>query len=118
MPVEGSKEYALSSSALENLADGIKKHAKDDKFPAFLSEKGIREQRTSLEDVRETYEKSQAEADQAYDVYSKFRKKCDGTVASAQRTLQGYHGLRSELLKDYGYSPPKPGGRKGPRKPK
>ena len=118
MPVEGSKEYALSSSALENLADGIKKHAKDTDFPPHLSEKTIRDQRSELEGVRETYETAQAEADQAYKAYAKFLKKSDDAVSAAQRTLQGYHGLRSELLKDYGFSPPKPGGRKGPRKPK
>lgn len=118
MPIEGSAQYNATSGALEKLADGIKKHAAEDKFPASLNEKATRDQRTHLEDVRGVYEKLQAEADQGYKEYLKFLKKSNETVSAAQRMLQGFHGLRSELLKDYGFTPPKPGGRKGPRKPK
>ncbi len=118
MPIIGSAEYNATSGALEKLADGIKKHAAEAKFPASLVEEEVRDVRTDLEDTRETYEKAQAEADQAYKTYSKLLTKDNALVAAAQRMLQGFYGLRSELLKDFGFTPPKPGGRKGPRGPR
>ncbi len=98
------------------MADGIKKHAAEEKFPASLVEKEVRDARTDLEETRGVYEKLQAEADQAYKTYIKLLAKDDALVAAAQRMLQGFYGLRSVLLKDFGFTPPKPGGRKGTRK--
>lgn len=68
-----------------------------------------------LEDQREAYEGFQTSADKAYKEYDKLYKQAVALIGDAQRTLRGYHGLRSDDLKDYGFTPPKPGGRRGPR---
>jgi uncharacterized phage infection (PIP) family protein YhgE len=115
MPVKESKEFSVLSQQLEAVADGIKLHSKEQNFPDVLKEQEIRDLKKKLEDSREAYEKTQAEADQKHNTYEGILKQAQNKVSGAQRILQGFHGLRSELLKDYGFTPPKPGGKKGKR---
>jgi uncharacterized protein with von Willebrand factor type A (vWA) domain len=118
MPLKESKEYAKVAEELENLADGIEIHYAETDFPTALKEQDVRNEKKSLEDDRAAYEKAQALADKKYEVYEAQLKEAKAKLASAQRTLQGFHGLRSQTLKDYGFQPPKPSGKKGKRVPK
>ncbi|MFH0867495.1 MAG: hypothetical protein V1904_14985 [Bacteroidota bacterium] len=118
MPTNESKEYAKTAEGLEALADGVHIHNAEPNFPLTLNEQDIRTQKQNLENIREAYEKAQSKADQLHKDYEAQLKKGEEKIAAAQRTLQGFHGLRSQVLKDYGFQPPKPGGRKGKRPPK
>jgi hypothetical protein len=115
MPLKESKEFAKTAEGLETLADGIGIHTTEVDFPVTLKEQDIRTQRLSLEKIRGEYEKAQSLADQKSKDYETQLKTASTKIAAAQRILQGYHGLRSQLLKDYGFQPPKPSGRKGKR---
>jgi chaperonin cofactor prefoldin len=118
MPIKECKEYAKTAEELETLADGIGIHYTETDFPAALKEQDVRSLKKSLEDDREVYEKAQAHADKKHEVYEARLKVCKVKIADAQRTLQGFHGLRSQILKDYGFQPPKMSGKKGKRTPK
>jgi hypothetical protein len=63
------------------------------------------------------YEKAQSQADQAYAAYATQVKAVKDKLASAQRLLQGTYGLRSEVLKDFGFRPPKPSRQKPAKGP-
>jgi hypothetical protein len=117
MPLKASKQFSETAEALETLADGVKIHSGETNFPATLVEADIREEKGDLETLREDYEKAQAAADKKYGVYKKKFDSCNTNISSAQRTLQGFYGLRSQTLKDFGFQPPKPGGKKGPHTP-
>jgi len=118
MPLKDSKEFAENAEALETLADGVKIHSGETDFPAKVKETVIRDQKTKLENDRETFEKSQAKADQDGEVYKATLKASKTMIADDQRALQSFYGLRSQTLKDFGFQPPKPGGKRGPRTPK
>jgi hypothetical protein len=118
MPIKESKEFAKIAEGLETLADGIGIHSTEVDFPTTLKELDVRDQRQGLEKIRGDYEKAQSLADQKHQDYDVLFKNATSKLASAQRMLQGFHGLRSQTLKDYGFQPPKPGGKTGPRTPK
>jgi hypothetical protein len=118
MPLKDSKEFAGTAEALETLADGVQIHNGETDFPSKVKESEIRDQKLLLEKDREAFEKAQAKADQFGEVYKATLKASKTMIADDQRALQSFHGLRSEKLKDYGFQPPKPGGRRGPRPPK
>lgn len=115
MPTNESKEYAKAAEGLETLADGVHIHYTETDFPLTLNEQDIRLQKNELENIREAYEKAQALADQKHKEYEAQLKAAKEKIAASQRILQGHYGLRSQKLKDFGFQPPKPGGRKGPR---
>jgi len=118
MPLKDNKEFSETAEGLESLADGIKKHSGEPNFPPTLVEAATREKKVALEDKRETFEKSDAKANQDHVVYKDELTGAKEYRASAQRALQAFYGLRSQTLKDFGFQPPKPGGKKGPRTPK
>ena len=118
MPLKDSKEFAKTAEALETLADGVKIHSGETDFPAKVKESVIRDQKELLEKDRETYEKSQAKADQDGEVYKATLKASKTMIADDQRAMQAFYGLRDQKLKDFGFRPPKPGGKRGPRTPK
>jgi len=118
MPLKESKEFTKIAEALNTLADGVKAHCKETDFPSVLKETEIRKEQTVLEDSREAYEKAQIIADKKSAEYNALLKAGETKLATAQRLLQGFYGLRSITLKDFGFQPPKPGGRKGKHEPK
>ena len=118
MPLKESKEFTSVAEGLEALADGIKIHSGETDFPATLKEMVIRNQKQSLEDIRGTYEKAQSLANQKHKDYDAQLKNAVTKLAAAQRLMQGFYGLRSQVLKDFGLQPPKPSGKKGKRTPK
>ena len=118
MPIKESKIFTSVAEGLNTLADGVKIHSSESGFPSTLKEVELRKQQQYLEDLRNGYEKAQALADKKSAEYNALLKTAETTLASAQRSLQGYYGLKSITLKDFGFQPPKTGGKKGHREPK
>jgi hypothetical protein len=118
MPIKESKEFEKTAEELGTLSDGIHIHAGEAKFPASLDETDVKNRKSMLETARKDYEKAQTVADEKHKEFETLLKTEKAFVAGAQRILQGYYELRSQYLKDFGFQPPKPGGKKGPRLPK
>ena len=51
----------------------------------------------------------------AFDKYDELAKGLKKDYAGYKGVLEGFYGKRSEVLKDFGLTPWKPGGKKGPR---
>lgn len=118
MPIKESKIYEKVAGELGTLADGIHIHAAEPKFPPSLEEQDVRDQKKELEDARKAFEKAQSTADQRHKEFEDVLKAKKEFIASAQRTIQGHYSLHSQLQKDFGFTPPKPSGKKGKRTPK
>ncbi|NMB99421.1 MAG: hypothetical protein GYA35_03975 [Thermoanaerobaculaceae bacterium] len=118
MPVKGGKIYAELSESLERMADGIEKHSSEEDFPPSLTKVKLREERKKLEDFAQKYEEVLTEARIAYDRYSELAMRLKKCHSDYKTILEGFYGKRSEILKDFGLTPWKPGGRKGAREKK
>lgn len=56
------------------------------------------------------------EARKIYDEFSTFAKESEKEIAKIESLLYGYYGKKAQVLTDFGITPWKTGGKKGPRK--
>lgn len=115
MPVVGGKGFSLLSGSLERLADGVKQHGKGKDYPSHLKEPELRRERAKLEDLRESYESLQAQADAASTAYRQQATAMKRRVSSAVKSLLGFYedGVAADqrqALLDHGITPPKRSG--------
>ena len=115
MPVKEGKIYSELSESLERMADGIEKHSQEQDFPPSLKRVNLKNERKKLEDFAQKYEELLTEARIAYDSYSEVATGLKKVYSSYKAILEGFYGKRSEVLKDFGLTPWKQGGKKGPR---
>jgi len=106
------KQYAATSEKLERLADGVKQHAGDANFPVNLKEADVRTHRQTLEDLRETYEKLDKQAQKAYEDYASYFKEANAELSKWASLLYGSYGKKDKTLGDFGLIPWKSGGKR------
>lgn len=118
MPLTKSKQFGEISVRLEKMADGVAIHNKEAIFPVQLKEKDLRDKRTNLENLRQTYEELQTKARLAYDEYANSAQKLEEELSKNESALYGSYGKKNQVLTDFGLEPWKKTGKTGPRKTK
>ena len=102
-----TKYYDTQVSALENMADGAKKHADNPKVKSILVEKQIREDKKEVEDLREKYNQLLADTEKAHDDFFAMYKNNVKALARDTRLVKGIFGRSAPQLKDFGIKPEK-----------
>ena len=102
-----TKNYDEQTAALENMADGAKKHADNPKVKSTLVEKQIRADKKQVEDLREKYNQLLADTEQAYDDFSAKYKSNVKVLAKDTRLAKGIFGRSAPQLIDFGIKPEK-----------
>lgn len=99
--------YDTQVTALENMADGAKKHKTNPKVKATISETEFREHKKGVENLREKYNLLQSDADKAYDGFKVKFNENKKNLAKATRLAKGVFGRSKPQLKDFGIKPEK-----------
>lgn len=115
MSTKNIKSYNTLTEKLEKLADGTKIHASDDAFPTSLNEQAIRQLKSDIEESRALYDVAQNNARIRHDEYSSKLEEANEKYIRFTTMLYGLYGKKSQTLADFGLSPYKVTGKKGPR---
>jgi len=110
-----NKEFNSTVEKLEKMADGTKLHSAETSFPATITEAGLREDKTALENAREEYEQAENAARVKFDAYEAVLKSISSSYSNYATQLYGFYGKKNQVIADFGLEPYKTGGKKGPR---
>lgn len=102
-----TKNYDKQVTALENMADGAKKHKGNPKVKATISEVELRAHKKQVENLREKYNQLQADTEKAYDAFNVKYKSNVKVLARDTRLAKGIFGRSKPQLKDFGIKPEK-----------
>ncbi len=109
------KSYNTLTEKLEKLADGTKIHSGDESFPTAINEAGIRQLKSDIEEARGLYDVAENNARIKHDEYSTKLDEANEKYTRFSTMLYGLYGKKNQTLADFGLSPYKLTGKKGPR---
>ena len=115
MPVDEKKLFSEFTTQLEDAADGVAIHSKDENFPPAVKESDIRSWEADISAKREAYDKAKVISDGLHDAYEKAFKEYQAKFSSVCTSLYGFHGKQNAIVADYGLKPYKKTGKTGPR---
>ncbi len=115
MATLNNKEFNTTVEKFEKMADGAKLHSADADFPGTITEAGLRDNKTAVENAREAYEQAENAARIKFDEYQSVIKDANSKYSNFATQLYGFYGKKNQVVADFGLEPYKTGGRKGPR---
>ncbi len=115
MATLNNKEFNSTVEKLEKMADGTKLHSAETGFPSTITEAGLKEDKTAVEDAREAYEQAENAARIKFDTYEEVIKNTNSKYSNFATQLYGFYGKKNQVIADFGLEPYKTGGKKGPR---
>ncbi|MFA7419671.1 MAG: hypothetical protein WCZ90_08285 [Melioribacteraceae bacterium] len=113
MPSEESKTFLELKGKLENLSDGVKKHAADESFPSNISAASIDASIASFTQKRKAFDDAENLAHQKSEEYSSAYDECDRLFSQLCSQIYGFYGKQNLVVEDFGLKTyQKPVGRK------
>lgn len=113
MPSEESRTFLELKGKLENLSDGVKKHAADESFPSNISAAAIDARLASFTLKRKAYEDAANLAHQKSEEYGNEYDECDEMFSQLCSQIYGFYGKQNLIVEDFGLKTyQKPVGRK------